>query len=117
MNIKTSLLCLLAIPFAVAACEDKPADGADTAKTGDKPEAAPKSGETKPAAEKPAAAAPACDAVVDKIASFNEGSGDAEKKLWGKMCAEMNDAQKTCVMASSDMAGMQKCVADKKLED
>lgn len=118
MNMDMTLVCLLAIPFAVAACEDKPADGAGTATStiAEQKDAAPKSGDTKPAAERDAAA-PSCDVVVDKIASFNPGSGAPEKKLWGKMCADMNDAQKSCVVAASDMDGMKKCVADKKLKD
>jgi hypothetical protein len=69
--------------------------------------------ETKPAAAK----APDCDTVVNNIASFNAGSGDAEKKLWNKMCAEMSDAEKTCVAAAKDMDGMKACMKkDKKLE-
>ena len=92
----------------------KPAD-AKSAKAGDdKAKAGDDKGEdTKPAADK----APDCDTVVNNIASFNEGSGDAEKKIWNKMCAEMSDAEKTCVAAAKDMDGMKACIKkDKKLK-
>src|SRR5262245_37764014 len=41
-----------------------------------------------------------CDAVVAKLASFDSSAGDAEKKLWTKMCADMPPAMRACIVAS-----------------
>lgn len=114
MTTRLGISILLASFFTLAGCEDsKPStEGAD------KKEASEKKGDEKPAEkaeDKPAekAEAPACDKVVDTIASFNEGSGDAERKLWGKMCDEMTPEQRTCVAAAKDMAGMEACMGAK----
>ena len=58
------------------------------------------------------AAAPDCEKVVEKIASLNppDMRGDAEKKLWRSMCAEMKPEQKTCVIAAGTMDDMKKCM-------
>jgi pyruvate/2-oxoglutarate dehydrogenase complex dihydrolipoamide acyltransferase (E2) component len=76
-----------------------------------------------PAAEKAPAAAPAgdgpaCDKVVEKIASLNPPNmrGDAEKKLWNAMCSAMKPAERTCVMDAKAMDDMKKCVANKPLK-
>ncbi len=109
------------LALALVACDRGSTDApsGEVSASSAKKEAAPKGDEpTKPAAdaEKPApAAAPSCDKVVDNIASFNPGSGEAERKLWNKMCAEMSDDEKTCVAAAKDMDGMKKCMAEKKL--
>jgi hypothetical protein len=107
----------IAALFALSAC-DEGKKGED-AKT-DAPAADTAS--DKAAAEKDEeepAETPACDKVVDQIASFNPGSGDAERKLWNKMCDEMTPKQRTCVAASKDMGGMKSCMGskgDEKLE-
>ncbi|HEY3356575.1 MAG TPA: hypothetical protein VGQ83_25210 [Polyangia bacterium] len=65
-----------------------------------------------------AAAAPDCDKVVEQIASLNPANmrGPSEKKLWGKMCAEMKPAERACVMGAKAMADMQKCVKNEPLK-
>jgi len=70
------------------------------------------------AASSPATAAePDCEGVVDKMASLNppDMRGEAEKKLWKKMCAQMKATEKACVVASKTMDEMEKCLpADRK---
>ena len=103
--------------LGLCACDKGSSDSADgkadsSAKTqaDDK-----KEGDTKAASDKPV---PSCDDVVKNIASFNEESGEAEKKIWNKMCAEMSDEEKTCVAAAKDMDGMKACIKkDKKLDE
>ena len=57
-----------------------------------------------------------CDDVVTNIASFNPGAGASAKKLWHKMCAEMDIAEKRCVVAAKNMPSMKACInKDKKL--
>jgi hypothetical protein len=116
MKIQQAAL-LGALSAALFACEDKPATPAGAGESTAKADATT-------AAEEPAAAAesgqaPACDKVVDKIASFNPGSGEPERKLWNKMCDEMTPEQRTCVTGTSDMRGMNTCMGskgDEKLE-
>ena len=57
-------------------------------------------------------AAPDCEKVVEKIASLNppDMRGDAEKKLWRSMCAEMKPAQRTCVLGAKAMDDMKACM-------
>ena len=106
-------IAALALPLLGLGCKDegakgdKPADAKSgaAASTGDKPEAKK--------ADKPAAKDVPCDKVVDKIASLNEGSGDAEKKLWNKMCDEMTPEQRSCAVGISDMAGLKGCMGKK----
>lgn len=107
---KAKLLCTLVIVSVTAlACgKDKAAEGTAGSKT--EPAAA-----EKPAAEKPVADV-SCDAVVAKLAGFNPGSGEPEKKLWTKMCNEMPQGVRACVVAASTLEASQKCMADKKLE-
>ncbi len=99
-----------------SACDDKAASTGSaegSAKAADTPAA------SAAAKDEPAAKAPACDAVVDKIASFNPGSGDAERKLWNKMCDEMAPKERTCAVGVKDMAGLKGCMGskgDEKLE-
>jgi len=69
----------------------------------------------KPAAAKPAADV-ACDAVVAKLAGFNPGSGEPEKKLWTKMCDGMPNGVRACIVAAATLEDSQKCMTDKKLE-
>lgn len=106
---------ITAFALTLCACDDKApsGDAASSAATADKKVAGDKP------ADKPAdkTAVPSCDKVVDNIASFNEGSGDAERKLWGKMCADMSDDEKGCVAKAKDMDGMKACIKkDKKLK-
>ena len=77
----------------------------------------------KPAAESPAAGdkagAPAaetpCDAVVEKLASYDKSAGDPEKKLWTKMCADMPQEARACIVASKTPDERDKCMKDEKL--
>lgn len=102
--------------LALTACEDGKGDakpeGAASAKTDkagdDKP-----AGDTKEAQADEAEDAPDCEKVVDQIASLNEESGDAERKLWNKMCEEMTPAQRTCVASMKEMSGMKDCMGSK----
>ena len=57
-------------------------------------------------------AAPDCEKVVEKIATLNppDMRGDAEKKLWRSMCAEMKPAQRTCVLGAKAMDDMKACM-------
>lgn len=57
-----------------------------------------------------------CSAVVDKLASYEAGSGDAEKKLWGKMCEAMPPAARACIVASKSKEERDKCVGNEKLK-
>jgi hypothetical protein len=108
MNAK--LLCVLAVvSVALFACDKDKAAGETT---GSKTE--PASAE-KPAAAKPAADV-ACDAVVAKLAGFNPGSGEPEKKLWTKMCDGMPNGVRACIVAAATLEDSQKCMTDKKLE-
>jgi len=71
-----------------------------------------------PAAAAPAGDGPACDKVVEKIASLNppDMRGAPEKKLWNAMCASMKPAERTCVMGAKAMDDMKKCVENKPLK-
>jgi hypothetical protein len=113
MNAK--LLCVLAVvSLAMLACDkDKPAGETTGSKT--EPAAAEKPAAEKPAADKPAADV-ACDAVVAKLAGFNPGSGEPEKKLWTKMCDGMPQGVRACIVAAGTLEDSQKCMTDKKLE-
>ena len=53
-----------------------------------------------------------CAKVVEKIASLNppDMRGDAEKKLWGGMCAQMKPAERTCVMGAKARDDMKACM-------
>jgi hypothetical protein len=110
----TKLPCMLAvISLAMFGCDkDKPV-GETGSKT--EPAAADKPAADKPAADKPAADV-ACDAVVAKLAGFNPGSGEPEKKLWTKMCDGMPQGVRACIVAAGTLEDSQKCMTDKKLE-
>ncbi len=94
-------LCVVAfLSIAFLGCSK---DKAEAEATGSKAEPAAAAGEV------------SCDAVVAKLAGFNPGSGEAEKKLWTKMCAEMPAAARACVVAAKTLEDSQKCMADEKL--
>lgn len=95
---------LVVLSVAMFACSKEKAGGEET---GAKAAAA---------GDQPAAAEVSCDAVVAKLAGFNPGSGEPEKKLWGKMCAEMSPKARACTVAAASLEESQKCLADKKLE-
>lgn len=100
-------ICVVAfLSVAFFACSKDPAGAAATGATAEPGAAA------KPAA---AAAEVSCDAVVAKLASFNPGSGEPEKKLWTKMCAEMPAGARACVVAAKTLEDSQKCMANDKL--
>jgi hypothetical protein len=70
-----------------------------------------------PAASKAAAKAEVtCDAVVEKLASFQPGSGEPEKKLWNKMCAEMPPSARACIVGAKSEAERDACIKDQKLQ-
>ena len=113
---KHTFLIASLLLLGLSACDDKTGD----AKPADAKSADAKPADAKPADAKadagdtkPAADAPDCTKVVEHIASFNEGSGDAEKKLWNKMCDEMTGPQRTCVSKAENMDGMKACMKDK----
>lgn len=56
------------------------------------------------------AAVPDCTAVVAKMASFQTSSGEPEKKLWTKMCAELSGPQKTCIVAAKSLDDEKACL-------
>jgi hypothetical protein len=41
--------------------------------------------------------------------------GPAERKLWGKMCAAMKPAERSCVVAAKAMGAMQRCMKNQRL--
>jgi hypothetical protein len=100
----------ITLSFAVLAC-DKPAEGTATAGS-----AAPSKPATTAAAAAPAAAADvSCDVVVAKLMSLDSGSpGDAEKKFYTKMCAEMPAPLKACIAAAKSAADRDACTKDVK---
>jgi hypothetical protein len=111
---KANLLCALAVvSLALFACDkDKPAGETTGSKT--EPASADKPAD-KPAGDKSGADV-ACDAVVAKLAGFNPGSGEPEKKLWTKMCDGMPQGVRACIVAAGTLEDSQKCMTDKKLE-
>jgi hypothetical protein len=56
-----------------------------------------------------------CAAVVEKLASYQPGSGEPEKKLWTKMCEAMPPAARSCIVASKTPAERDACIKDQKL--
>lgn len=110
MKSTTIAIAMISSLLAVAACDKKEATATTTTTT------------ATGAAAATAAATPTadikCDTVVEKIASLNppDSRGEPEKKLWGKMCAEMTPENKTCVMAAKDMDGMKECMKHKTLQ-
>jgi hypothetical protein len=89
-----------------------------------KEEPAGTAGSASPAAASPAqgdkAGAPPsetpCEAVVQKLASYETSAGEPEKKLWGKMCEEMSQEERACVVASKSADERDACIKDKKLQ-
>ncbi len=63
------------------------------------------------AGDKPAS----CDAVVKVLMDANKGSGDPEKKLFTKMCADLTPAERSCIVNAKTTTDRDACLKDKKL--
>lgn len=94
---------LVVLSVALFACSKEKTGGEET-------------GDKAAAAGDPTVAEVSCDAVAAKLASLNPGSGEPEKKLWVKMCAEMSPKARACTVAAKTLEESQKCVADMKLK-
>lgn len=94
-------------------CNSEKAGGEPAGAMSGAPAAAPAGTTPKPIAVGEVAP---CDAVVAKLASYDPKSGEPEKKLWTKMCAELPPAARTCIVASKTEAERDACIKDEKLK-
>ena len=53
---------------------------------------------------------------VTKMMSFNPGSGDPEKKLFGAMCDSLTGDQRTCIVNAKTADDGKKCMPNKPLQ-
>ena len=115
-----TMLCVgLGSCLFMLGCEGDKATGTGTAPAGTTTAAAKTTAAaaaTTAAAATPPAGDTPCSAVVDKLASYEAGSGEPEKKLWGKMCEAMPPAARACIVASKTKEERDKCVANEKLK-